>query len=240
MTDEEKRLQEELLRKIEEVYNQEDQQQSAGQQQEEAFWDMVQKLRRERVAAARQAAQHQQEIYETPRRHYAVIAAVDNTGGFSKDGKMPWSYAEDFKWFKGRTKGHVCTMGRLTYEDIISRNNDGDPEAPVVVLPDRQNFVLSRSVDTLPGATVVKSLIEIENHLEEKDAGKTVFAIGGTRVFNEGLALAQTVYLSIIDNDYKCDKHFPVEYLQEHFVKHRMYKHENTPDLRWTVWKRNQ
>lgn len=189
----------------------------------------------ERVQAARRAAERQQAIDETPQRKYAIIVAVDDQGGFSKDEKIPWDFPQDLKWFKDRTKNHICVMGRKTYENINARL---DGEAVESVLPGRRCFVLTTTVQEYPNATVVKGFLDIENHLTDEDADKTIFIIGGERVFKEGLSLADTVYVTALNSDYSCDKFFPTDYLLEHFYTQKVYKREDATDLRFTIWRR--
>lgn len=224
-----------------------------NQEQAQAFMRFIQEQQRqqqvERVVAARQAAEHQQAIDEMPRQKYAVIVAVDNQGGFSKDGVMPWHFPQDLKWFKERTEGHICVMGRKTYETItretvipqLGDQPDGldDKTTDTSALPNRRCFVISTTVKELPDATVVKSISDVANHLTDEDFDKTIFLIGGERIFREGIALADTVYVTAMDHDYQCDKFFPTDYLMEHFYTHKVYKREDAPELRFTTWKRN-
>ena len=47
-----------------------------------------------------------------------AIMAVDEDGGVSKSGSMPWGKnSADLKWFKQNTLNHVVIMGRLTWID---------------------------------------------------------------------------------------------------------------------------
>ena len=192
---------------------------------------------RERVAAARRAAERQQAIDEMPRRHVAVIAAVDDHGGFSKNGEIPWYYPDDFKWFKQATANQLCLMGRLTYEDICKRRGDAAKDE---VLPNRKSFVMSHSLTELNNATVVTGVLDVESHLGDDDLDKTLFVIGGERLFVEGITRANTVYLTVINKDFSCDKFFPLTYLQERFTIDKMYKCQTSPDLRFLIWKRKQ
>lgn len=191
----------------------------------------------ERVQAARRGAERQQAIDETPQRKYAIIVAVDDQGGFSKDEKIPWDFPQDLKWFKDRTEGHICVMGRKTYENINSRLDD---KMATSVLPNRRCFVLSNTVQEYPNATIIKGILEIENHLADEDADKTIFIIGGERLYKEGLSLVDTVYVTALNSDYSCDKFFPVDYLLEHFYTDKVYKREDAPELRFTTWKRRR
>ena len=47
-----------------------------------------------------------------------AIMAVDEDGGVSKSGSMPWPRnSNDLKWFKKYTLNNVVIMGRLTWVD---------------------------------------------------------------------------------------------------------------------------
>lgn len=212
-------IDEDTLRKILEMHAAQQQQQQSDNQ-----------------AYARRAQAAQNALNNTPpqRRPIMLIAAVDQNRGFAKKGEIPWHYAADFQWFKNRTDGMICIMGRNTYEDINRRLGEKAAES---VLPGRTCFVVSSTLKELPNATVVKSLAEIEQHLANDD-DRPAFVIGGGRLFTEAIALAAAVYLTIINKDYECDQYFPVEYLQEHFTAGQMFKTEGADDLRFTVWKR--
>ena len=47
-----------------------------------------------------------------------AIMAVDDQGGVSKSGSMPWpKNSNDLKWFKQNTLNSLVIMGRLTWID---------------------------------------------------------------------------------------------------------------------------
>jgi dihydrofolate reductase len=167
-------------------------------------------------------------------QEYAVIAAVDLDRGYSKEGKIPWRYADDFKWFKKHTLGHACVMGRKTYEDICAMLGD---KAKDSVLPGRPCYVISKTLTTLPNATVVKSISEVQFQLPDNYGQKPIFIIGGELLFREGVSLASTVYLTVINKSHGCDKFFPVEYVLKHFNAPRVFK-TTEEDLRFLVFNR--
>ena len=44
--------------------------------------------------------------------------AVDDNGGVSKNGSMPWPRnSRDLEWFKKNTKSNIIIMGRITWVD---------------------------------------------------------------------------------------------------------------------------
>lgn len=183
------------------------------------------------------AARTQQAINETPRQQYACIVAVDERGAFSKDGKIPWHYPEDFKWFQNHTKGHICVMGRTTYDDINARLGD---KAADSVLPNRRCFVVTSSPLPRNNATAVASISDVDKHLtfDDADQGRIVFFIGGERIYKEGIAKCNTVYTTVVNKDVEGDRQFPVNYVLKHFVQDKLFKIETAPDLRFVIWKR--
>lgn len=164
-------------------------------------------------------------------RQYSIVVAVDLDAGFAKEGKIPWYYSEDFKWFKNRTENAICVMGRNTYHDINNRLGD---KAKDSVLPGRTCYVVSTTLTTLPNATVIPSLSELNKLLDIEDT-REVCIIGGGGLFAEGIGKVNTVYLTVINKKYQCDAFFPVKYLLKHFNVHTMYKGKD-PSLRYVVF----
>jgi len=99
------------------------------------------------------------------------IVAVDQNLAIGKDGKLPWHYAADMKFFKETTLGNTVVMGRRTWLTL---------KGP---LKDRTNIVLSRDLN--PGADDsivvmrdVKSVVEFSQQRDED-----LFVIGGAKIY---------------------------------------------------------
>ena len=167
------------------------------------------------------------------RRPISLIAAVDIDGGYAKAGKIPWYYSEDFKWFKFRTEKSICVMGRTTYEDINARLGDKAKES---VLPGRTCFVVSNTLESVPNATVVKSMMHIEQHLQEGDL-RELCVIGGGRLFGEAVGIANHAYITVINKEHQCDAFFPIKQLLKNFKVSQTFKGKEV-DLRYTIWHR--
>lgn len=180
-------------------------------------------------------ARIQGEINAVPRQQYTCIVAVDQMGAFSKDGKIPWSYPDDFKWFQAKTQGGICVMGRTTYEDIT--NHLGD-KAAKSVLPGRRCFVVTSTPLEKDNATAIPSIGALDKILTPDDVGTTVFFCGGEQIYREGIAKCQTLIITVVNKDVEGDRHFPVNYAQEHFTLSQVFKNDPNPDLRFTIWKR--
>lgn len=99
------------------------------------------------------------------------IVAIARNLAIGKDGKLPWHYPEDLKFFKRTTTGHTVVMGWNTWRSI------GKP------LPNRLNVVVSRHGE-LEETDRVKLLRNRDDVLElAKKLDGDVFVIGGSRTY---------------------------------------------------------
>lgn len=101
------------------------------------------------------------------------IVAVAQNFAIGKDGKLPWHYPADLKFFKETTVGNAVVMGFHTWESI------GKP------LPKRLNIVLSRSanLENSSGVLLFRSKADVLAlaHYLKGD----LFVIGGARTYEE-------------------------------------------------------
>jgi dihydrofolate reductase len=144
----------------------------------------------------------------------AAIVAVDLMGGFSKDGNIPWHYSEDFMWFQHNTQDHICVMGRATYDDINTKMGERGADE---VLPGRECYVVTSSPLARFNAIPIPSIAALAEHRTEYNALKTVFFIGGERIYKESALMVDEAYVTIVNTIADCDRFFPVEYMAEHF-----------------------
>lgn len=124
-----------------------------------------------------------------------LIAAVAENGIIGKDGGIPWNIPADLAHFKALTLGQTVIMGRRTYESI------GRP------LPGRQNIVVSSTLQSLEGCSVAGSLQEALELAGE--TGGEIFVIGGARLYEEALPLAQQLDLTLVAGKPEGDTWFP-------------------------------
>lgn len=132
-----------------------------------------------------------------------MIAAIQKKDrGLGKGNELLWRIPEDLKRFKELTTGHPIIMGRKTYESI------GRP------LPHRTNIIITRNADyAAPGCVVVTSLNEALTKAREveKINGEDVhiFIIGGGEIYNQAIAHADVLHLTLVDGDKEADAFFP-------------------------------
>jgi dihydrofolate reductase len=99
------------------------------------------------------------------------IVAIAKNFAIGKDGKLPWHYSADLKFFKETTVGNAVVMGFHTWASI------GKP------LPKRLNIVLSRTADLENRADVLllrskAEVLALTNYLKGD-----LFIIGGAKTF---------------------------------------------------------
>jgi dihydrofolate reductase len=100
------------------------------------------------------------------------IVAISKNFAIGKDGKLPWHYSADLKFFKQTTTGHTIVMGWNTWKSI------GKP------LPNRLNIVLTRSgeIEDHPSVEVMRTkdgVLELAKHSDGD-----IFIIGGSQTFD--------------------------------------------------------
>ncbi len=124
-----------------------------------------------------------------------IIAAMTYDRVIGKEGKLPWKIPEDLKKFRELTTGNTVMMGRKTYESI------GRP------LPNRNNIVISASMQEQEGITVCRTL---EDAIEDADKFKNkVFVIGGASIYEQVLPIVSEMCLSYVKEFYEGDTYFP-------------------------------
>lgn len=101
------------------------------------------------------------------------IVAIAKNLAIGKNGKLPWHYPADLKFFKETTVGNAVVMGFHTWEAI------GKP------LPKRLNIVLSRKQTLENRADVIllrnkEEVLALANYLKGD-----LFIIGGAKTYAE-------------------------------------------------------
>ena len=133
---------------------------------------------------------------KTARPHrVSLIVAMDRQRVIGHEGRLPWHIPEDLKRFKVLTMGHSIIMGRKTHESIGR------------LLPGRRSVIVTRQPDyAVPGAHVVHSMQEA---LAACAGDEEVFVIGGGEIYREALPMADRIYLTEVEGNYRGDALFP-------------------------------
>ena len=125
----------------------------------------------------------------------SLIVAMAHNRVIGCNHRLPWHLPTDLQFFKRITLGKPILMGRQTFESI------GRP------LPGRTNIVITARPDYLAeGCSVVHSLAEA---LAATQFAEEVMVIGGASLYVQTLALAERIYLTLVDTDVLGDTWFP-------------------------------
>jgi dihydrofolate reductase len=124
-----------------------------------------------------------------------AIVAMTRKRVIGLNNQIPWRLRGEQRWFKEVTMGHSSLMGRKTFESI------GKP------LPGRRNLVVTRTRD-FAGVELIRDLEAFDPEPYEMD-GKEIFVIGGAKIYRALLGRCDTIYGTIVKEEYPGDAYFP-------------------------------
>ena len=125
----------------------------------------------------------------------SIIVAIANNQVIGINNTLPWHLPEDLKRFRALTTGHHIIMGRKTYESLGR------------LLPGRTTVIVTRNKDyQLEGALIAHSLEDAVALCQNDDE---VFLIGGAELYQDGLKLADKLYITEVDLTVDGDAFFP-------------------------------
>lgn len=130
------------------------------------------------------------------------IVAISENYAIGKDGKLPWHYPTDLKFFKETTTGNAVVMGFNTWKSI------GRP------LPNRLNIVLSRSreIEPQPNVLLLRSVDEVSALAGFLNCD--VFIIGGAKTYeNFAAAIEKWIVTEVPVNVEDADTFMPRNFL---------------------------
>ena len=157
-----------------------------------------------------------------------IIACCDNRMGIGNDNELPWNISSEIKLFKEKTigNGNNCViMGKNTYLSIPENYRP---------LGKRYNCIVS-STYTLPddclNCEILSNLNKDLLYFLDNTNYDKYWIIGGSRVYYEimthCLHLLDEIHISILNDDYECNKYFPIINGSQFTVK---FKRENEKD----------
>lgn len=112
---------------------------------------------------------------------YMIFASSSNNI-IGKDNKLPWHLPDDLSRFKRLTGGHTVVMGRKTYESL--------PFFPKG-FPNRNNVIVSKTLEAVEGCTVVNNL---EDYLKTVPETEKVWVVGGSEIYKQCLPYIDAIY----------------------------------------------
>lgn len=124
----------------------------------------------------------------------SLVVIADENNGIGKNNQLLAHLPADLKHFKQLTVGHPVIMGRKTFDSM------GKP------LPQRKNIVVTTQNIEIVGCAIAHS---IEDALEKCKGEVRVSIIGGAKIFEQAISLADTIYLTRLHHKFDADTFFP-------------------------------
>ncbi|MFP3029148.1 MAG: type 3 dihydrofolate reductase [Arsenophonus sp.] len=125
----------------------------------------------------------------------SLIAAMTMDHVIGLENNIPWLLSADLVWFKRNTLNKPVIMGRITYESIGK------------LLPQRLNIILSHTYSSNDNGVVwvnsVDEAVAAAGKVEE------IMIIGGGKIYELFLPIANRLYLTYIDVEVIGDTYFP-------------------------------
>ncbi len=132
-----------------------------------------------------------------------IVAAAENNV-IGKDNTMPWHIPEDFQYFKKKTLGKPCIMGRKTFESIFDMLGKALPNRPSIVIS-RSGFKHEQAIS----ATTIPNAIQKAKELADKKSNDEIMIIGGATIYEQALSETDRIYLTRVHKAYDGDAFFP-------------------------------
>ncbi len=127
----------------------------------------------------------------------AIIAAISINNTIGLNNKIIWNINKDKQFFKTITMGHTIVMGRKTYESILCKP-----------LNNRTNIILTRNMNYVAQKCIIFN--DIQSMLCFVKKYQKIFIIGGGEIYQQTINIADTLYITHINNYYKGDTFFPI------------------------------
>lgn len=164
--------------------------------------------------------------FERGKAMISIIVALDENRLIGANNKLPWHFKEDLQYFKEVTTGHDIFMGRLTFESILSYRKQP--------LPNRHHYVATRTANyELDAVTTVS---DMESFIKGYPKAKELFIIGGAKIYEQLLPLADRLYMTHVKHTYEGDTWFP----EVNFDMWVATKNAETEDLCWMMYERKK
>jgi len=131
----------------------------------------------------------------------AAYSGDDQVIGDIDKNDMLWHIRDDMLRFKRLTIGHPVIMGRKTWESL----EDYQP------LPKRPNIIISSN----PAYSLVDGDVKLVGSLDgaidyaETRGGDEMFFIGGQKVYEDAIKIADRLEITEVLGDYQGDRFFP-------------------------------
>jgi dihydrofolate reductase len=129
---------------------------------------------------------------------YMIVACAENRVIGKEGGGLPWSIPEDTAYWKEKVTGGIMIEGRRCFEELGG------------AFPDTDTIVLSRDRSFMPSGVLTAVSLPLALDLAQGlDGGAPIWICGGPSVYQEGMALAEKLYLTLVHDEFDGVAYFP-------------------------------
>jgi len=140
------------------------------------------------------------------KQHIGIIAGVARNNIIGNEGGIPWKIKGEQKRFKSLTMHNIVIIGSRTYISM-AKYASSDEE----ILHGRVKIVVSSHHESIFGKNIMTacSLDDAINKAKSKYPEKDIYLIGGSRIYQEGMQYADSLYINEIKCEPEGDTVFP-------------------------------
>lgn len=129
---------------------------------------------------------------------FSIIVAAAENEVIGMHGDMPWlKLSSDLKYFRQKTTGHWCILGRKTYNALGNK-----------VLPGRKFIIVTRDRSFTSADSIVVHTLEDALQHPDIQAEEEVFILGGGDIYRQAMPFVHRVYLTRIHASFEGDTWF--------------------------------
>jgi dihydrofolate reductase len=127
----------------------------------------------------------------------SIVAIQKKDRGIGYQNDLLFKISDDQKRFKMLTTGHPIIMGRKTFQSIGR------------ALPNRTNIVITRNSDWHAEGVIAATSLEAALAEAKNVDHDEIFIIGGSEIYSQALAIADRLYITVVDGNKDADTFFP-------------------------------
>jgi len=152
-----------------------------------------------------------------------LIVAIGKNNVIGINNKLPWHYKEDIDYFKQTTWNKKIIMGEQTFKSIL-----GYIKKP---LPGRTSVIATLTDYSYEGIEVTHDII---NYLKNVPKEEDIFIIGGKIIYDLTLDIADRLYITHVNKEYKGNVFFK----EIDYSLYRVLSKKESGDLTFAVYER--
>ena len=160
------------------------------------------------------------------KKNISIIACISKNNALGKNNSLLYHLPNDMRMFREMTTGKTVIMGSKTYYSFQKGR-----------LPNIKNIVVIHAYLDIKDTKVCKSI----NEAIEASTNDEVFIIGGGQIYKQAMNMADTMYLTIVDDICEdADTFFPKwgdEWKKTYDSPH-LADEKHKYDYRFTIWKK--